>query len=527
MPINVEERGSPGWWMKRLFFQLNDRNRRRRLWTLHNYYAGNPPLPQGAEAARESFEAFQRHSRSNFAELIVSAVSERMTPVGFRTALDEDVTGDAEAAAVWERAGLSVVASDVHNKMLALHEAYVIVGELDEETGAPLITAEDPRTMVGEVDPANPNRLLAALKVLHDDAAGEDRVYLYLPGEVVVASREQKHPTMASTTPDALPMLSSGLGIHFDPRGWDIDERRSGRLAHGRMPVVRFRNRDGVGEYEPHIDLLNRINHQILQRMVIATMQAFRQRAVQGLPLEDEQGNEIDYTDVFTLDPAAIWQLPETAKMWESGTVDLTGILSAVKDDVQHLAAVTRTPMHLLMPAGVNQSAEGASLSREGLVFKTRDRIDRTSHAWARVMSLAFLQMGQPDRADLSRLRTLWASPERLSLAERADAASKALNDIPRRSRLIHIWGFSPAEADLMMSEWADDQLLAAQIAAAAAGLNGDPTVPDAIRQGAPANPANQPATPPLPTPNDVLSNPLAGLPGAGDDDGAGPPARV
>ncbi|MBQ1009404.1 hypothetical protein KBX53_00215 [Micromonospora sp. M51] len=184
--------------------------------------------------------------------------------------------------------------------------------------------------------------------------------------------------------------------------------------------------------------------------------------AQRGLPLEDEDGNEIDYTDVFTADPAALWQLPETAKMWESGIVDLSGILNGVKDDVQHLAAVTRTPMHLLMPAGVNQSAEGASLSREGLVFKTRDRIDRTSHAWARVMSLAFLQMGQPDRADLSRLRTLWASPERLSLAERADAASKALNDIPRRSRLIHIWGFSPGDANLMMTEWADDQLLAA-----------------------------------------------------------------
>lgn len=516
MPIDVDTKGSAGWWMKRLFFQLNDRNRRQRLWKLHNYYAGNPPLPEGAEAARESFEAFQRHSRSNFAELVVSAVSERMTPVGFRTALDGDVTGDAVAAAVWERAGLAVVSSDTHNRMLSLHESYVVVGELDEETGAPLITAEDPRTMVGEADPGNSSRLRAALKVLHDDAEEEDRIYLYLPGEVVVASRKQKHPMMATVQPDALPMLSSGLGVHFDPRGWEIDERRSGKLLHPRMAVVRFRNRDGVGEYEPHLDLLNRINHQILQRMVIATMQAFRQRAVHGLPLEDEQGKEIDYADVFVMDPAALWQLPETAKMWESGQVDLTPILSAVKDDVQHLAAVTRTPMHLLQPAGANQSAEGASLSREGLVFKTRDRIERTSHAWARVMSLAFLQMGQPDRADLSKLKTLWSSPERLSLTERADAASKAGNDIPRRSRLIHIWGFSPGDADLMMTEWADDQLLAAQLAAATAGLAADPNAPAGIRQASPTNPASQSATPQLPG-GDVLANPLAGLPTAAD----------
>ncbi|MBM0230065.1 MULTISPECIES: hypothetical protein [Micromonospora] len=39
---------------------------RSALWKLHNYYARSPPLPEGAEAAREAFQAFQRHSRSNF-----------------------------------------------------------------------------------------------------------------------------------------------------------------------------------------------------------------------------------------------------------------------------------------------------------------------------------------------------------------------------------------------------------------------------------------------------------------------------
>ncbi|SIN36792.1 hypothetical protein SAMN04489832_6039 [Micromonospora cremea] len=36
MSIDVEQRNSPGWWMKRLFFQPNDRNRRYRPWRLHN-----------------------------------------------------------------------------------------------------------------------------------------------------------------------------------------------------------------------------------------------------------------------------------------------------------------------------------------------------------------------------------------------------------------------------------------------------------------------------------------------------------
>ncbi|GAA4572329.1 hypothetical protein GCM10023176_35040 [Micromonospora coerulea] len=57
MPIDVEQDNRPGWWMKRLFFQLTDPRWRRRLWKLHNYYARSPPLPEGAEAAREAFEA--------------------------------------------------------------------------------------------------------------------------------------------------------------------------------------------------------------------------------------------------------------------------------------------------------------------------------------------------------------------------------------------------------------------------------------------------------------------------------------
>jgi hypothetical protein len=486
LAIDVTEPWSPGWWMARLSTQLTSPKRLRRLRKLDRYAHGDPELPQGADNAREAFAAFQRKARSNFAELIVQAVRERMTLVGFRTGADDDETGDARATGVWQAADMAVVSADVHDLMLSLGEAYAIAGPIDDDTGVPLVTAESPLQMIGVPDPARPRRLRAALKMFYDDLAEEQLAYLYLPGQVHVAALPGRR------TADALDRFK----VRFNPNTWTLDPARSGGLGHDRMPVVPFNSKDGEGEFENHLDLLDRINHQILQRMVIATMQAFRQRAVKGLPKYDEQGVEIDYADVFVADPAAMWQLPEAAEMWESGQIDLTPILSAVKDDVVHLSAVSRTPMHMLQPEGANQSAEGASLAREGLVFKVEDRIDRVSSRWAQVVALMFTILGDTDRANLTGITPLWRPPDRPSLAERADAASKA-QDIPWRTRMIRIWGFTPGEVDRMEAERADDQLLAAQVAAASpapSSAAGRTTAPAALPAPQPA-----PAEPPAP----------------------------
>jgi hypothetical protein len=143
----------------------------------------------------------------------------------------------------------------------------------------------------------------------------------------------------------------------------------------------------------------------------------------------------------------------------ELGQADINGILQAVRADIQDFAAVTRTPMHYLTPEGANGSAEGAALAREGLVFKTEDRIARVTPAWSKVMSLMFRWLGDDERAQLLDLEPLWKPAERYSLAERADANSK-FQDIPFRSRMSLIGQFSPADIAEMEVERAGEQLL-------------------------------------------------------------------
>jgi hypothetical protein len=242
-----------------------------------------------------------------------------------------------------------------------------------------------------------------------------------------------------------------------------------GKLPALVVPVVRFPNRAdlagwSMGEFEDVTDVLDRINFMLLQRLVIAAVQAFKQRAIKGdLPSHDAAGNEVDYAGIFRADPGALWQLPEGVDIWESGQSDLAGILSSVRHDIQDLAAVTRTPLFYLTPESNQGSAEGASLAREGLVFKTEDRLAQTGESWEQVMSLAFLFAGDDQRAARGDMEILWASPERFSLAERYDAAVKAqAAGVPWRTVMGDVLQFSPQHVSRMEAERAGEVLLAA-----------------------------------------------------------------
>lgn len=454
MPIDTKDPGSPGWWLKRLEKALSER--RPRLDRLWNYYIGRPDLPEGAEGCREAYQAFQRKARTNYGRLAVKATRDRIILNGFRTGADDDENGDKAARDILSANGLRVEYGDLHNYVFAMGVGYTIVGGPSAgSAGQPTVTVEDPRQVITEHDPVNNRRVRAALKIFTDDVTGEDLAYLYLPGQVFVATRK------ASTSTDYL------------GRDWEWDETRSRALPDGFgdvVPVVRFLNEDGMGEFEPHLDLLDRINTVILHRMVITAVQAFRQRAIAGdLPDVDEDGNEIDYADLFRPGAGELWRLPEGVDLKELGQVDMGPILAAVKDDVRDFAAVTATPLYFITPDAANGSAEGASTMREAHVFKCEDRTVRLSDPHAQTMALAFRFAGDDVRADLLTMEPLWQPCERFSLVEKAQASSQA-QDVPWRTRMTDIWQFSPDKVAEMESERTTDALIA--------GIAGD-TAPD------------------------------------------------
>ena len=450
---------TPEQWLPILTKRLDDR--RPRIDFLRSYTNGNAPLPEGGKNVRAAWQDFQKKSRTNFGALVIDALAERLICNGVRVGSAQ--TDDDNARAIWRDNRMDVAVKDAIRDMLTVSVGYMMVGR-DTFSGRAVVTAEQPEFMYAATDPLRPWVARAVVKVWRDNDAEMDFCWVLANGQKVKYQRSMYQNPTARTKK----IWGSASG------GWDaagITENYSGRL-----PVVVFENYDGMGEFEPHIDILDRINKGILDRLVTIAMQAFRQRAVEGgLPATDEKGVAIDYAAIFSPSPGALWELPEGIKIWESqeSSQSIQAMLSAEKDDIRDLAAVTRTPMSMLVPEGQNQSAAGSEFAKEGLVMKARDRISRITPPLNEVVALA-LKVENPDFAEIVSVG--FTDPTNVGFAEKHDANVKAKSgDVPWRTRMITILGYTADEVDSMETERAEEEILTAALAAPEPTKNPEP----------------------------------------------------
>lgn len=464
MAIDTRTPNSPGWWLDKAAKKL--KAKQPRLEKLAAYHDGNPPMPKAPEAAADTFKEFYRRSRVNVAELCVGSVRERIGVRAIRTAVETDQNGDAAAWQIWRENNLDIEFADVVENMLALGDGYAIVGLDPDDDERVVVTGEDPRQVVTIHDPVRQSVVRAALKMFHDSDVGKDYAYLYLAGGTRKNEETGEEVDFnARRYVASRPRKSRGSAQVFSASSYEWDEDFGGaegeELNHKKVPVVRLRNRRGIGEFEPHLDLLDRINHLIFQLSVIATYQAFKQRALrvdeEDMPDKDENNRTINYDDVLTADPGAWLKIPKDAEVWESTQADLQGILSAIKDAFQQFAAVTRTPLSAVSPDAVNQSAEGAALIKEGQIFKTEDKQRRVAAFLAIVYEIAFLCLEDTPRADKTKLIVDFTPAERYSLTAKYDAASKAAPaGEPWESIMSNVLQYPPETIEILRGQVLD-----------------------------------------------------------------------
>ncbi|AOE43703.1 portal protein [Gordonia phage Bantam] len=479
---------SPEFWFDKTFQQFtleteeSDRtaswtnrpkDRRERLTLLWDFVTGNPPLPFISEKYREIFEQIMRKTRTNYALLAVESMVDHSKVASVTTEADEDFDGDEFAAIVHEASGFEAMHSDLQTFLFAFGEAYAQVVPpaegLDASVTPPMMVAEDPRFCVGIPNPLLPGRLKSWVKVWNDDVMDQQVATFCFAGKRWTARRT---PETYSETFNIEEWEWSTL-----PGEGPVD------MAYlepfGGVPVVRFDNKYGMGEFEPHIDVLDRINDAVLQRVIIQWYQSFRQRAVSG----DIDGGE-DYTDddetdsliksmhegtdelknLFEADPGSLWLLPEGVTFWESGNTDFGPLAKAIQDDVKAFASVSRTPLTMFNPDGANQTAEGAATMKESHLDKVRNRQSRQTPGLVLLHQIAFAMGGQENRA--SRVKIHWQNPERTTLQMKGDFMAKAKGVLSRKRILSKVLDMTPDEIRLNEKELMEEAMMAATLMA-------------------------------------------------------------
>lgn len=429
--------GTPGYELSHYVDEL--KTRRRDLAGLYARAEGDAPVPAGAtSAATAAYWEFRKKSRVNWAGKIVRARVERMKPRGFLTADSNDTDGDVEARKIWKRSRMQSRFPDAARHSAIAGRVPFMVDNIAEpgDAAQPVIVVEDPRQTLVVEDPLVPGLWIAAVKVFRDQANELDVIVFHTPGLQRRAIRKR---------------AGKRADFTFSPKAFDWDPDFGGEAGAPtgltRVPAAEAVLSDGVGVFAQHLDLLDSIDQGAFETHVIAAVAAWRQKAV-NIPAdaeEDAEGNPIDWADMITLDPGAVWLMPENTKFWESQTTDMREPIEWDKHKIRKLSEVTSTPLRTFHTDSAGGSAEGAASQREDQVFAVEEMCVRVADAACDVMSVAFEMAGDSLRADRDELEMVFEDPARRALSEIADAWSKT-GDMDPQIRYTKILGLSPAE---------------------------------------------------------------------------------
>jgi hypothetical protein len=251
-----------------------------------------------------------------------------------------------------------------------------------------------------------------------------------------------------------------------DGEAWPLRNRL------GVVPLVPLVNKpqldsEGRSEIASIIPLNDAINKLVADMLIASEFGSYRQRWATGIevPIDEETGQELE---PFKAAVDRLWiargsgDINNPPKFGEFEQTDLSSFTTAVELLVQHVASESRTPYHYFMQHG-GQPPSGESLksSETGLVAKTTRKQRLLGEGWEEVISLAFRQIGDSEKAAILDSETMWRDPESRTEAEHVDALIKMASLGVPHEILWEKWGATPVE----IGRW--NRIIAAKNAAA------------------------------------------------------------
>lgn len=437
-------------------------------------------IPRGVDQSK--FTIYKRYTqlgKINLADVIITAVTDRQRPNGFRMVSD-DGRGDTKADDMYRQCRMNLTLPRVCDDVAAHGQSFVMVaaGMGDQYIQyvspwmAEMSDSEDEAVLYSYSD-AQGVEYLTLLRLVRDENGFPRNVYSR------VAYREADRRTLVSESDDDEVLRIGNTWETDQPEYWvpvsgwkwagEPDYRPYGyALKCGHLPLIRFRSADMRSQIFKHLATLMRISQGIFDRMCISIMQAFRQRAVKNLKQRfyrkgDPQveaglakaGDKIDYSGQFQLGPASLWLLPEDCEIWESQVTDITQLVTAESSDIRHLAAASKTPLDILSP-DVAGSAEGASLKREGLTFKVEQLNRLLDDAMSIAIRMAFVLSGD-EAAVREKFEMVWLPVTPQDWQAAGDASQKIGTRLPDRTVWREVFGMSERQMALAEQDLADN----------------------------------------------------------------------
>jgi hypothetical protein len=474
-------KGSNEWWLARLGRRLDDR--RGRMTKFEDYFEGRQPLSFVSDTFRMAFGDRFRVFSSNFMSLVVDAHRERLQVQGIRFGTNPDA--DVDAWSWWQENRLDAESQTAFTESLVKGIAYILVWP--NEAGIPEASIESPLQMVVETAPGQSWKRLAAMKRWLDDER-HYRAELYLPDGIY------KYRSIQSA-------LDFSLTDWASIASWTKDEIKGEdwpvKNPIGTIPVVPLINRPRLNKQLPNgtvipdegeseiakvmsnQDVINKLRADMVNASDLA---AFRQRWLRNFEVQydEETGQAIE---PFKAAVDRLWILPppdpndpnakdSQPEFGEFEQTDVSGIVSGIGMEVQHLGAISKTPYHYLLPqAGQPPSGDSLKASETGLVAKVRDSQLYKGEALEEVFRLNFAFRNDP-RAKDTGAEIDWKNPESQAEAVHTDAMAKWKGlDIPDEI----IWaelGLSPRQIARIKELVAGQDPTPEQIDAAGALVN-------------------------------------------------------
>ena len=385
----------------------------------------DPLMPNKAEHSVE-YKNLGEISSTPHAHLIISSVAQALSVTDHRKADSGDSTKVFEQT--WKPNSLLSRQNAIYRGSLGQNLSYVT-------------TLPGRRPHTGQPMPLVRGVSATKMAAFYADDAEDDFAIFAIRGDV------QKSPE-GEADKIALRVYDEDATYYLS---CDIDGSKMQFLSYevhdvGVTPVHRFTPRldlegRAVGEVEPFIPMLRRLDQDVFDRVIVQRFNSWRVRYATGLKKPESDAERAAAAMALRVEDLLVNESTD-AKFGTLDPTDIKPYIEAHESDVRNLAAVTQTPPHHLLGQMANLSAEALAAAEASLMRKVESIKESYGQSWDMVLrSCAFIlaKSGIDEAAAYEQeavnyeLEVQWRDTASRSLAQAVDALGKAAEmlDIP------------------------------------------------------------------------------------------------